>query len=185
MLCPIIDENYDSDSEQSNCSEALNCQVDQTRDSKETTATVLTAALVSKKPEPPSSGSSDIGSSGQGSSSGTIVPSLSIDRRIQSSEETINNLDDKTSSKSLDVQKSQTVGDERSTCPTEEDMKLPTSSITNSDSTIADHTTSGAEDAWSSCPRKDYWILDNNKTINVSSDVLSYFGGSANSSSSG
>ncbi|CAK7334117.1 unnamed protein product [Dovyalis caffra] len=124
-------------------------------DVQETTATVLTAALVSKKPESPSPGSSDIGSSGQGSSSGTIVPSLSMDRRIQSSEvgtlvaaseETINNLDDKTSSKSLNVQKSQTVGDERSTCPTEEDMKLPRSSITNSDSTIADHTSSGAED---------------------------------------
>ncbi|KAJ6377830.1 hypothetical protein OIU78_028119 [Salix suchowensis] len=51
---------------------------------QETTATVLTATLASKKPEP--SGSSDIGSSGQGSSSGTVVPAPSKDRHIQPSE---------------------------------------------------------------------------------------------------
>ncbi|CAK7334111.1 unnamed protein product [Dovyalis caffra] len=194
---------------------------------QETTATVLTAALVSEKPESPSSGSSDIGSSGQESSSGTIVPSLSMDRHIQSSEvgtqvaasevieenksyeptaeETINNLDVKTSSKSFNAQKPQTVGDERSTCPTEEDKKLPSSSITNSDITIADHTSSGAEDGLlapekiignhTGAPRGGSELttteikevggdkkvestdnvvprtLDNNKTINVSSDV--------------
>ena len=60
-------------------------------------------------------------------------------------QETITNLDDKTSTKSFNVQKSQTSGDERSTCPPDEDNKLP-SSITKSDHTIADHIFSGAED---------------------------------------
>ena len=60
-------------------------------------------------------------------------------------QETITNLDDKTSTKSFNVQKSQTTGDERSTCPPDEDNKLP-SSITKSDHTIADHIFSGAED---------------------------------------
>ncbi|KAJ6734311.1 PLANT UBX DOMAIN-CONTAINING PROTEIN 11 [Salix purpurea] len=134
---------------------------------QETTATVLTAALNSKQSEPPSSGSSDIGSSRQGSSSGTVVSPPLVDSHTQPSEletqaasdvieekmihglpiseETITSLDDKTSTKSLNVQKSQTTGDERSTCPTDEDNKLP-SSITKSDHTIADHIFSGAED---------------------------------------
>ncbi|KAJ6420640.1 hypothetical protein OIU84_028065 [Salix udensis] len=134
---------------------------------QETTATVLTAALNSKQSEPPSSGSSDIGSSRQGSSSGTVVSPPLVDSHTQPSEletqaasevieektshglpiseETITNLDDKTSTTSLNVQKSQTTGDERSTCPTDEDNKLP-SSITKSDCTIADHIFSGAED---------------------------------------
>ena len=59
---------------------------------------------------------------------------------------TITNLGDKTSSKSFNVQKSQTVGDERSTCPTEEDKKSPSSSVTSTDNIIADHTSSAAED---------------------------------------
>ncbi|KAJ6683482.1 hypothetical protein OIU85_007195 [Salix viminalis] len=134
---------------------------------QETTATALTAALNSKQSEPPSSGSSDIGSSRQGSSSGTVVSPPLVDSHTQPleletqaasevieektshglpiSEETITNLDDKTSTTSLNVQKSQTTGDERSTCPTDEDNKLP-SSITKSDHTIADHIFSGAED---------------------------------------
>ncbi|KAJ6289838.1 hypothetical protein OIU78_025707 [Salix suchowensis] len=134
---------------------------------QETTATVLTAALNSKQSEPPSSGSSDIGSSRQGSSSGTVVSPPLVDSHTQPSEletqassevieekmshglpiseETITTLDDKTSTTSLNVQKSQTTGDERSTCPTDEDNKLP-SSITKSDHTIADHIFSGAED---------------------------------------
>ncbi|KAG5226518.1 plant UBX domain-containing protein [Salix suchowensis] len=124
---------------------------------QETTATVLTAALNSKQSEPPSSGSS----------SGTVVSPPLVDSHTQPSEletqaasevieektshglpiseETITNLDDKTSTTSLNVQKSQTTGDERSTCPTDEDNKLP-SSITKSDHTIADHIFSGAED---------------------------------------
>ncbi|XP_011026360.1 PREDICTED: uncharacterized protein LOC105126995 isoform X1 [Populus euphratica] len=134
---------------------------------QETTATVMTTALASKKPEPPS-GSSDIGSSGQGSSSGTVVPVPLKDRHIQPSEvgtqavasevieenksheptaeKTITNLGDKTSSKSFNVQKSQTVGDERSTCPPEEDKKSPSSSVTSTDNIIADHTSPAAED---------------------------------------
>jgi hypothetical protein len=52
---------------------------------QETTATVLTTALASKKPEP-LSGSSDIGSFGQGSSSGTVVLVPLKDRHIQPSE---------------------------------------------------------------------------------------------------
>ncbi|KAJ6377829.1 hypothetical protein OIU78_028119 [Salix suchowensis] len=133
---------------------------------QETTATVLTATLASKKPEP--SGSSDIGSSGQGSSSGTVVPAPSKDRHIQPSEagtqaaasevieenkshepaaeKTITNLGDKKSSKSFNVRKSQTVGDQRSTCPTEEDKKSPSSLVTNTDNIKADHASSGAED---------------------------------------
>ncbi|KAH8502442.1 hypothetical protein H0E87_013942 [Populus deltoides] len=126
---------------------------------QETTAsTVLTTALASKKPEPPS-GSSDIGSSGQGSSSGTVVPVPLKDRHIQPSEvgtqaaasEVIEENKShepaaETSSKSFNVQKSQTVGDERSTCPTEEDKKSPSSSVTSTDNIIADHTSSAAED---------------------------------------
>ena len=61
-------------------------------------------------------------------------------------QKTITNLGDKTSSKSFNVQKSQTVGDERSTCPTEEDKKSPSSSVTSTDNIIADHTSSAAED---------------------------------------
>ncbi|KAB5548389.1 hypothetical protein DKX38_011795 [Salix brachista] len=134
---------------------------------QETTATVLTATLASKKPEPPS-GSSDIVPSGQGSSSGTVVPAPSKDRHIQPSEagtqaaasevieenkshepaaeKTITNLGDKTSSKSFNVRKSQTVGDQRSTCPTEEDKKSPSSLVTDTDNIIADHASSGSED---------------------------------------
>ncbi|XP_011037025.1 PREDICTED: UBX domain-containing protein 4-like isoform X2 [Populus euphratica] len=134
---------------------------------QETTATVLTAALALKKSEPPSSGSSDIGSSGQGSSSGTVVSLPLVESHAQPSEletqaaselieekasheqptaeETITNLDDKTSTKSFNVHKSQATGDEWSTCPPDEDNKLP-SSITKSDHTIADHIFSGPED---------------------------------------
>ena len=53
---------------------------------QETTATVLTAALNSKQSEPPSSGSSDIGSSRQGSSSGTVVSPPLVDSHAQPSE---------------------------------------------------------------------------------------------------
>ncbi|KAJ6733850.1 PLANT UBX DOMAIN-CONTAINING PROTEIN 11 [Salix koriyanagi] len=125
---------------------------------QETTATVLTATLASKKPEPPS-GSSDIGSSGQGSSSGTVVPAPLKDRHIQPSEagtqaaasEVIEENKShepaaETSSKSFNVRKSQTVEDERSTCPTEEDKKSPSSLVTNTDNIKADHASSGAED---------------------------------------
>lgn len=52
---------------------------------QETTATVLTAALASKESET-LSGSSDIGLSGQGSSSNTVVPSPSLEKHSQSSE---------------------------------------------------------------------------------------------------
>ncbi|KAF2300135.1 hypothetical protein GH714_009401 [Hevea brasiliensis] len=52
---------------------------------QETTATVLTAALTSKKPEP-SAGFSDISSSEQGSSSGTVVPPPLVDKHEQSSD---------------------------------------------------------------------------------------------------
>ncbi|KAG6742531.1 hypothetical protein POTOM_053403 [Populus tomentosa] len=53
---------------------------------QETTATVLTAALALKKSEPPSSGSSDIGSTRQGSSSGTVVSLPLVDSHAQPSE---------------------------------------------------------------------------------------------------
>ncbi|KAJ6419143.1 hypothetical protein OIU84_029285 [Salix udensis] len=125
---------------------------------QETTATVLTATLASKKPEPPS-GSSDIGSSGQGSSSGTVVPAPSKERHIQPSEagtqaaasEVIEENKShepaaETSSKSFNVWKSQAVGDQRSTCPTEEDKKSPSSLVTDTDNIIADHASSGSED---------------------------------------
>jgi hypothetical protein len=53
---------------------------------QETTATVLTAALALKRSEPPSSGSSDIGSTGQGSSSGTVISLPLVDSHAQPSE---------------------------------------------------------------------------------------------------
>lgn len=55
---------------------------------QETTATVLSAALASKKPEPPTSGTSVIGTSEQGGSSGTAVPSPTSQKNVQSSEAT-------------------------------------------------------------------------------------------------
>ncbi|KAH8502441.1 hypothetical protein H0E87_013942 [Populus deltoides] len=117
---------------------------------QETTAsTVLTTALASKKPEPPS-GSSDIGSSGQGSSSGTVVPVPLKDRHIQPSEvgtqAAASEVIEENKSHEPAAEKSQTVGDERSTCPTEEDKKSPSSSVTSTDNIIADHTSSAAED---------------------------------------
>ncbi|KAF9663271.1 hypothetical protein SADUNF_Sadunf17G0020900 [Salix dunnii] len=201
-------------------------QLEISDEEQETTATVLTAALNSKQSEPPSSGSSDIGSSRQGSSSGTVVSPPSVESHTQPSEletraasevieektshglpiseETKTNLDDKTSAKSLNVQKSQSTRDERSTCPTGEDNKLPCS-ITKSDHTTADHILSGTEDgllaqekiigkhsvapsgtsALTNTEIKEAGgdkkvestdglgpgTLDDNKTINVSSDV--------------
>ncbi|KAJ6677690.1 PLANT UBX DOMAIN-CONTAINING PROTEIN 11 [Salix viminalis] len=156
---------------------------------QETTATVLTATLASKKPEPPS-GSSEIGSSGQGSSSGTVVPAPLKDRHIQPSEagtqaaasevieenkshepaaeKTITNVGDKTSSKSFNVRKSQAVGDERSTCPTEEDKKFTQffggSELSASDIKVGDKKAESMDDV---VPR----TLNNNKKVNVSSDV--------------
>ncbi|KAF9679114.1 hypothetical protein SADUNF_Sadunf07G0106300 [Salix dunnii] len=143
-------------------------------------------------PEPPS-GSSDVGSSGQGSSSGAVVPAPSKDRHIQPSEagtqaaasdvieenksheptaeKTITNLGDKTSSKSFNVRKSGTVGDERSTCPTEDDKKSPSSLVTNTDNIIADHASSGAEDG----------LLAQEKTVSDHTGVPT--GGSALSTS--
>ncbi|XP_052310660.1 plant UBX domain-containing protein 11 isoform X3 [Populus trichocarpa] len=116
---------------------------------QETTATVLTTALASKKPEP-LSGSSDIGSSGQGSSSGTVVPVPLKDRHIQPSEvgtqAAASEVIEENKSHEPTAEKSQTVGDERSTCPTEEDKKSPSSSVTSTDNIIADHTSSAAED---------------------------------------
>ncbi|KAJ6991339.1 plant UBX domain-containing protein 11-like isoform X2 [Populus alba x Populus x berolinensis] len=117
---------------------------------QETTAsTVLTTALALKKPEPPS-GSSDIGSSGQGSSSGTVIPVPLKDRHIQPSEvgtqAAASEVIEENKSHEPTAEKSQTVGDERSTCPTEEDKKSPSSSVTSTDNIIADHTSSADED---------------------------------------
>lgn len=53
---------------------------------QETTATVLTATLASKKPELSTAESSDISSSQQGSSSGTVVPPPSVDKHVESSD---------------------------------------------------------------------------------------------------
>ncbi|XP_031274162.1 plant UBX domain-containing protein 11 [Pistacia vera] len=55
---------------------------------QETTATVLSAALASKKSEPPPSETSVIGTSEQGGSSGTAVPSPTLQKNVQSSEAT-------------------------------------------------------------------------------------------------
>ncbi|KAG6767559.1 hypothetical protein POTOM_028769 [Populus tomentosa] len=116
---------------------------------QETTAsTVLTTALALKKAEPPS-GSSDIGSSGQGSSSGTVIPVPLKDRHIQPSEvgtqAAASEVIEENKSHEPTAEKSQTVGDERSTCPTEEDKKSPSSLVTSTDNIIADHTSSAAE----------------------------------------
>ncbi|KAJ6289373.1 hypothetical protein OIU76_025233 [Salix suchowensis] len=98
---------------------------------QETTATVLTATLASKKPETPS-GSSDIGSSGQGSSSGTVVPAPLKDRHIQPSEA------------GTQAAASEVIEENKSHEPAAE--KSPSSSVTNTDNIIADHASSGAED---------------------------------------
>lgn len=92
---------------------------------QETTASVLTAALASNKSEPPASGTSDVGSSEQGSSSGAAIPSSSpsLEKHLQSSEakssvtsEMKNNTEVgvKTSTKSCSDSQSGSVGDERS-----------------------------------------------------------------------
>ncbi|KAJ4723171.1 plant UBX domain-containing protein 11 [Melia azedarach] len=98
---------------------------------QETTATVLTAALASNKSEPPTSGTSVIGSSEQGSSSGTTVPPPSLEKNIQASEarslatsvmtkENNTELGVKTSSKSFSSSPSGGVGDNHSTSSSKE-----------------------------------------------------------------
>ncbi|KAJ9189282.1 hypothetical protein P3X46_000594 [Hevea brasiliensis] len=133
---------------------------------QETTATVLTAALTSKKPEP-SAGFSDISSSEQGSSSGTIVPPPLVDKHEQSSDggpsatsETIeeNNshehivegkstkYEDKASSKSTNADKSLGVGAEQSTSLSAETKGLSSPLRLDPDSPVADGLSSSNED---------------------------------------
>ncbi|KAJ6366465.1 hypothetical protein OIU77_002951 [Salix suchowensis] len=103
---------------------------------QETTATVLTATLASKKPE-----TTFWDRHIQPSEAGTQAAASEVIEENKSHEPAA-----ETSSKSFNVRKSQTVEDERSTCPTEEDKKSPSSLVTNTDNIIADHASSGAED---------------------------------------
>ncbi|KAJ9178407.1 hypothetical protein P3X46_010292 [Hevea brasiliensis] len=134
---------------------------------QETTATVLTATLASNKPELSTAGSSDISSSGQGSSSGTVVPPASVDKHVQSSDvgppdasKTIeeNNshehivevngtsCDDKASSKSSNADNSLSIESEQSTALSDEAKELPSPPRLDPNISVADVMSSSVED---------------------------------------
>ncbi|KAJ4837737.1 hypothetical protein Tsubulata_041221 [Turnera subulata] len=138
---------------------------------QETTATVLTAALASKKYEPSASGSSVVGTSEQGSSLGTAAPSPSTDKEMQSSEaelpvasemikannsdghlleENNSKLDGKTASESSDSDKFQSVGDEDSSFPNEEAREIPSKLMVDPDCSGTEQVPVAAEDGLSS-----------------------------------
>ncbi|XP_048234071.1 plant UBX domain-containing protein 11 isoform X2 [Ricinus communis] len=125
---------------------------------QETTATVLTAALASKKPELSIAGSSDVGPTEKETSSGTVVQSASADKHVQPSdaispaacqtikenkshehivEERGTKHVDKRSSESSKTDKSRSIGTKESTSPTEE-AKGSSSMIVDRDNSIAD-----------------------------------------------
>ncbi|KDP42865.1 hypothetical protein JCGZ_23807 [Jatropha curcas] len=136
---------------------------------QETTATVLTAALASKKPEQSTAGSSEIGLSGQGSSSGTVVPSPSVEKHVGSSESDARppvscekkeektsyelavegkstEADDHASSKLSNSDESLNVWAEQSTCPSEEAMQLPNPLMRDLDNSVAVSMSSSTQD---------------------------------------
>lgn len=134
---------------------------------QETTATVLTATLASKKPELSTAESSDISSSQQGSSSGTVVPPPSVDKHVESSDvgppgasnsvEESNigehmvegngtSFDDKAISKSSNADKSLSIEAEQAASHGDEAKELTSPPRLDPDSSVAGGMSSSTED---------------------------------------